>query len=87
MRSVRGGTRLTFPHHFTVTFGRQAGSQAGALGPELVEGIGISLSPLSSATVTLDIDLSVNTRAVLLGYEHRAQSAASPHQTPELREA
>lgn len=65
MRSVRGGTRLTFPHHFTVTFGRQAGSQAGALGPELVDGFGISLPPLSSATVTLSIDLSVNTGAVL----------------------
>lgn len=45
MRSVRGGTRLTFPHHFTVTFGRQAGSHAGSLSPEFVDLFGISLLP------------------------------------------
>lgn len=89
MRSVRGGTRLTFPHHFTVTFGRQAGSQAGALGPVLVDGFGMSPLPPSSATVTLGIDLSDNTRSVLLGCGRRAQRAsfASPHQAPQLREA
>lgn len=49
MRSVRGGTRLTFPHHFTVTFGRQAGSHARALSPEFVNLFGISLLPRSSS--------------------------------------
>lgn len=82
MRSVRGGTRLTFPHHFTVTFGRQAGSHAGALGPELVDGFRISLPLRSSAAAALGIDQSFNTPAVLLGCGHpRAQRAcfASPH--------
>lgn len=49
MRSVRGGTRLTSPHHFTVTFDRQAGSHAGALSPEFVNLFGISLLPRSSS--------------------------------------
>lgn len=70
MRSVRGGTRLTFPHHFTVTFGRQAGSHAGALGPELVDGFRISLPLRSSSAAALGIDQSVNTPAVLLGCGH-----------------
>lgn len=51
MRSVRGGTRLTFPHHFTVTFGRQAGSHAEALSPELVDLFGTSLPPRSCSAV------------------------------------
>lgn len=56
MRSVRGGTRLTFPHHFTVTFGRQAGSHAGALSPELVDLFGISLPLRISAVAGLCTD-------------------------------
>ncbi|MEJ1276159.1 hypothetical protein NN561_007063 [Cricetulus griseus] len=85
MRSVRGGTRLTFPHHFTVTFGRQAGSHAGALGPELVDGFRISLPPRSSAAAALGIDQSVNTPAVLLGCGHPEPSAPASHLRTRLR--
>lgn len=42
IRAVRGGSRLTFPHRFTVTFGRQAGTVARSA-PELADLFGISL--------------------------------------------
>lgn len=66
MRSVRGGTRFTFPHHFTVTFGRQAGSHAGALSPDLEDLFGSSLPPRSSSSVAgLRTDGSVHPAAPL----------------------
>lgn len=85
MRSVRGGTRLTFPHHFTVTFGRQAGSHAGALGPELVDGFRISLHLRSSSAAALGINQSVNTPAVLLGCGHPEPSAPALRLRTRLR--
>ena len=91
MRSVRGGTRLTFPHHFTVTFGRQAGLHAGALSPELVDLFGISLLPRSSSAVAGSCtDGSVHPAKLHFGLRTlRARRArpASPHQAPQLREA
>lgn len=42
IRAVRGGSRLTFPHRFTVTFGRQAGTIERSA-PELADLFGISL--------------------------------------------
>lgn len=42
IRAVRGGSRLTFPHRFTATFGRQAGTAARSA-PELADLFGISL--------------------------------------------
>lgn len=81
MRSVRGGTRLTFPHHFTVTFGRQAGSHAGALSPELVDLFGISLPPRSSSAVAgLRTDGSVHLAAAL-----GAADTQSPPLPPRVR--
>lgn len=78
MRSVRGGTRFTFPHHFTVTFGRQAGSHAGALSSELADLFGISLPPRSPTAVSagLCIDGSFNSPAALWAAD--TQSPALP---------
>lgn len=87
MRSVRGGTRLTFPHHFTVTFGRQAGSHAGVLSPELVDLFGISLPPqISSAVAGLCTDGPAHPPArCTSGCGHPEPSAPDPRLHTEPR--